>query len=180
MGENIEDWHPGEDYAASYGPWLGKGGGARFCFCHDVDYLYWFLGKPATVQAVGGKMTPLKGDAENMVKALWKYPGGAIASRHIDYWQRPHRCTFQLLGTEGSLFWDNEAKTLTCCPHAKGKDAQTWNIPEGFDHNDTFIAEVSNFINAIEKGSPPAIPLNDGIDVPNLCLQMREQCILSP
>ena len=62
---------------------------------------------------------------------------------------------------------------------AQGKDAQTWDIPEGFDHNDTFIAEVSNFINAIEKGSPPAIPLNEGIDVLNLCLQMRKQCILA-
>ncbi len=175
MGENIEDWHPWEDYTSSYGPWKDKGGGAVFCFSHDIDYLYWFLGMPETVLAVGGKITPLKGDAEDMAKSLWRFPGGAIASVHLDYWQRPHRRSFHLIGTEGALLWDYEAKILTLFPHAKGKEPQTWNIPEGFDRNDMFVEEVKNFVSAIENGAASAIPLDQGVDVLNICLQIRGQ-----
>lgn len=175
MGENIEDWHPWEDYTASYGPWKEKGGGAVFCFSHDIDSLYWLLGMPEKILAVGGKITPLQGDAEDMAKSLWSFAGGAIASVHVDYWQRPHRRVFHLLGTEGSLLWDYEAKVLTLHPHAKGGEAQTWNDPQGFERNTMFVEEIQNFITAIEKGTPPAIPLEEGIDVLKICLDIKRQ-----
>ena len=174
MGENIADWHPWEDYAASYGPWKEKGGGAIFCFSHDIDYLYWFLGKPEEIFSVGGKLTPLNGDAEDIAKALWRLPSGAVASLHLDYWQRPHRRSFHLVGTEGSLLWDYEAKTLTHISHAEGASEEVWNDPETYDRNDTFIDEIQNFITAIESGSSSAIPLQEGIDVLEICLEMQK------
>lgn len=174
MGENIADWHPWEDYAASYGPWKEKGGGAIFCFSHDIDYLYWFMGKPEEIFSVGGKITPLKGDAEDIAKALWRLPSGAVASLHLDYWQRPHRRSFHLIGTEGSLLWDYEAKTLTHVSHEPGATEEVMHDPESYDRNDTFIEEAQNFIAAIESGGPSAIPLQEGIDVLEICLNMQK------
>ncbi|MDD4628525.1 MAG: Gfo/Idh/MocA family oxidoreductase [Candidatus Peribacteraceae bacterium] len=176
MGENIEDWHPWEDYTSSYGPWREKGGGAVFCFSHDIDYLYWFLGMPEKILAVGGKMTPLKGDAEDMVKSLWTFPGGAIASMHLDYWQRPRRRSFSLIGTEGSLLWDYEAKTLVFSSRKQGEDAQEWNLPN-FERNDMFVEEMRNYINAVEKKTAPAVSLPEGMDVLRICLNIREQIL---
>jgi predicted dehydrogenase len=174
MGENIADWHPWEDYTESYGPWHEKGGGAIFCFSHDIDYLYWFLGMPEEIFSVGGKITPLKGDAEDIAKALWRLPGGAVASLHLDYWQRPHRRSFHLVGTEGSLLWDYEAQSLTHVSHQPEASEEVWNDPETYDRNDTFIEEIQNFIAAIESGSPSAIPLQEGIDVLEICLEMQK------
>lgn len=175
VGENIEDWHPWEDYAASYGPWKAKGGGVILCFSHDIDYLYWFLGVPKTIVAAGGKMTPLKGDAEDIVKSLWTLPGGAVASVHLDYWQRPKRRSFHLVGTKGALLWDYEAKTLTHAPHAKDAKPETWHVPATFDRNDMFVDETKNFLAAIEGKRASAIPLNEGIDVLKICLAIRNQ-----
>lgn len=175
MGESIEDWHPWEDYTASYGPWEEKGGGAVLCFSHDVDYLYWFLGMPDSIVAVGGKMTPLTGDAEDMVKSLWTFRGGAVASVHLDYWQRPHRRNFHLVGTEGSLLWDYEAKCLMQFSRDKDAETQIWTDPEGFERNTMFIDEVKNFIEAIGKKTAPGITLGDGIDVLRICMRIKEQ-----
>jgi len=38
MGENIEDWHPWEDYRQAYAAYKDGGGGAVLCFSHDIDY----------------------------------------------------------------------------------------------------------------------------------------------
>ncbi|MBU0766646.1 Gfo/Idh/MocA family oxidoreductase [Patescibacteria group bacterium] len=175
MGENIEDWHPWENYTSSYGPWQEKGGGTVLCFSHDIDYLYWFLGSPQKILAVGGKMTPLEGDAEDMTKSLWEFPNGAIASVHLDYWQRPHRRQFQLIGTEGTLIWNYYAESLALFPHDKQKKPEVWNLPKNFDRNDMFIEEAKNFIDAVKNHSTPAITLEQGIDVLKICLEIKEQ-----
>ncbi len=175
MGENIEDWHPWEDYAASYGPWKEKGGGAVLCFSHDVDYLYWFLGKPQKIVSVGGKITPLKGDAEDMVKSLWTYANGSIASIHLDYWQRPRRRNFHIVGSEGALLWDYEAKTLIHSPRAKDAKPTTYSDPAGFDRNDMFVDEVKDFIDAIQKKRPTAVTLEQGVEVLHICQEILRQ-----
>lgn len=175
MGENIEDWHPWEDYRSSYGPWRKGGGGVVLCFSHDIDYLYWFLGMPQRILAVGGKTTTLEGDAEDMIKSCWEYPDGVIASLHLDYWQRPHRRVFHLVGTDGALFWDYHAKRLSLFPHDKGSECEMWDFPGTFDRNDMFLEEAQNFITAVEHAGTPAITLQEGMDVLRIALKIKEQ-----
>lgn len=175
MGENIEDWHPWEDYRRSYAPWRKAGGGVALCFSHDIDYLYWFLGIPEKVQAAGGKMTPLDGDAEDMIKSLWEFPSGAVASLHLDYWQRPPRRVFEILGTEGKLMWDYYAGILGLVPHKKDGKAQIWKAPESFNRNDMFMEEVKDFIAAIRQNRKPAITLQEGIEVLKIALEITRQ-----
>ncbi|MEQ8352747.1 MAG: Gfo/Idh/MocA family oxidoreductase [Leptospiraceae bacterium] len=174
MGENMEDWHPWEDYRDTYAPYRSGGGGAVLCFSHDIDYLYWFLGRPERVLAIGGKMTPLDGDAEDMVKVLFQYQDRSIASLHIDYWQRPHRRVFDLIGTKGTITWDYEAKTLEHSDHSTG-EVQTENLDPEFERNHTFIDEVSEFIESIQSDTTPPIPLQQGIDVLEISLQITDQ-----
>ena len=175
MGENIEDWHPWEDYRESYAPWKEGGGGVTLCFSHDIHYLYWFLGMPHKIQAIGGKLTSLGGDAEDVVKALLEFENGAIASLHLDYWQRPPRRSFEILGAEGKMIWDYYSKTLTLLPHRKGAEPEIWTDPEGFDRNSMFIDEVKNFIDAIKKNQEPAITLREGRDVLKIALEITHQ-----
>ncbi len=161
MGENIEDWHPWEDYRHAYAAYKKGGGGAVLCFSHDIDYLLWFFGMPDAVHSVGGKITPLGGDAEDMVKSVLAYKNGMIASFHLDYWQRPAVRRFKIIGRTGTLIWDYYAKNLSHEPRDPGLVRTEWRPPAGFDRNDTFVDEVKNFIAAIETGRDPAITLAD-------------------
>jgi len=175
MGEYMPDWHPWEDYRDTYAPYKDGGGGVVLCFSHDIDYLYWFLGMPTTVYAVGGKMTPLEGDAEDMIKALCEFPGGAIATIHLDYWQRPKRRLFELVGAEGKLIWHYDSGTLTYLSRVEGEEEVVHTISKDFDRNDTFIGEAKEFIGSIEQDREPSIPLKQGIDVLRFSEMLKEK-----
>ena len=175
MGENIEDWHPWEDYREAYAAYKAGGGGAVLCFSHDIDYLYWFFGMPEKIHSVGGKITPLGGDAEDMVKALLEYKNKFIISLHLDYWQRPPRRCFEIIGTKGKITWDYYAKSLTCVSRDSNTAPAIYRLPENFDRNDMFIDEIKEFISVLngEKESP--IPLQQGMSVLKISLKMKEQ-----
>ena len=175
VGESIEDWHPWEDYRKTYAPYKKSGGGVVLCFSHDIDYLYWFLGYPKKIIALGGKHTPLEGDAEDMIKSVLEFEGGVIASLHLDYWQRPPRRVFELVGTQGTLIWDYYAKTLTLLFRAQKKQTEIIGVPVDFDRNDMFIDEMKDFIESIEKGREPAITLRDGMGVLQIALALKRK-----
>ena len=175
MGENIEDWHPWEDYREAYAAYRDGGGGAVLCFSHDIDYLYWFFGMPEKVKAIGGKITPLGGDAEDMVKALLEYKNNFIVSLHLDYWQRPPKRFFEVIGTKGRVVWDYYAKTLTVISRDSNISPIVHSVPDNFDRNDMFVDEATDFIDALENKKEVAIPLHDGIDVLEISLGIKKQ-----
>ena len=175
MGENIEDWHPWEDYRKAYAAYKKGGGGAVLCFSHDIDYLYWFFGMPETVYAVGGKITPLSGDAEDMVKALLEYKNKFIVSLHLDYWQRPPRRLFEIIGTDGKITWDYYLKSLTLTPRSNNIDPIVHTVSDAFDRNDMFIDEVKDYISALNNEGNVPVPLQEGVDVLEMSLAIKKQ-----
>ncbi len=173
--ENIEDWHPWEDYKKTYAPFKKTGGGVVLCFSHDLDYLYWFFGLPRSVAAAGGKMTPLAGDAEDMIEAVLTFPRGMVASVHLDYWQRPRRRVFEIIGTRGKFVWDYYARTLSLVPRDAAQKSATIALPENFDRNEMFVEEMRDFITAIESRSAPVTPLAEGIAVLKLSVRLKKK-----
>jgi len=154
---DIVDWHPWENYAHSYGPWKQKGGGVVLCMSHDIDYLYWFFGKPKGIHAIGGKLTELVGDAEDTVKVLFDYENGLIVSLDMDYWQKPSVRTIKLLGKKRNALLD----------YYQFEWDKAW--------DNSFVREVKEFISAIEEERPSAIPLQQGRDVLEICLEIKRQ-----
>jgi predicted dehydrogenase len=171
VGENIEDWHHWEDYRETYAPWVRSGGGSLLCFSHDIDCLYWFLGVPTHVTAAGGKITPLVGDAEDMVESLWRWPGGKTATLHIDYWQRPKVRTLKLIGTQKTILWD-AYRSLVVWDHATGKE-QTIDVPAGFERNEMFLSELTHFVECIEQKKEPLITFAQGAEVVAIIERMK-------
>lgn len=172
VGENIIDWHPWEEYRETYAPWAKSGGGALLCFSHDIDYLYWLLGSPKEIFAGGGKVTPLEGDAEDLVQGLWKFDDGRTATLHIDYWSRPKFRTLKIVGTKKTVLWDAYAN-LTIWDHETGTQTIK-ELPAGFERNTMFLDELRNFVDAIEGRAQPHISLHDGIEVVRLVNRIKE------
>jgi predicted dehydrogenase len=171
VGENIVDWHPWEDYRDTYAPFIKSGGGALLCFSHDIDYLYWIVGIPDTLCAAGGKVTPLEGDAEDLVQAIWKYTAGPTVLLHIDYWQRPKVRTLKIIGSKKTILWD-AYEALTIWDHEKGEKTIE-EVPEGFERNNMFLEELTHFVECIEKGKESEIPLSQGREVVKIVENMK-------
>jgi len=173
VGENIEDWHPWEDYRDAYACYKSGGGGVTLCFSHDIDYLYWFFGMPLKIFALGGKKTLLGGDAEDTVKALLEFNGGLVASLHMDYWQKPGKRTFEIIGTLGKLIWDCRMGTLIF--EKRDSSKQVFHTPQNFDRNDMFINEMKEFLWSLQEKREAFIPLREGIDVLRIVLDIKNK-----
>ena len=174
MGEDIEDWHPWEDYRQAYAAHKNGGGGAVLCFSHDIDYLYWFFGVPDKIRAIGGKITPLSGDAEDMVKALLEYKNKFIVSLHLDYWQRPPKRFFEIIGTGGKITWDYYAKNLIFVSRDNNAPVVS-SCPDNYDRNDMFIDEIKDYISALNNEREISVPLQEGIEVLEISLEIKKR-----
>ena len=171
VGEYIADWHPWEDYRTTYAPYRSGGGGVVLCFSHDIDYLYWLFGMPSSIAAVGGKITPLMGDAEDLVQVLFRFGDLPIASLCMDYWQRPPRRRCEIIGSDGTLRWDYYSNELI--REARDGTRTRWETPPTFDRNDMFVAEIQQFIRAVNGEEAPAISLEQGIDVLRIATDIK-------
>lgn len=175
MGECIEDWHPWEDYRHSYAAKKSGGGGSVLAFSHDIDYLYWFFGMPKKILACGGKITPLELEVEDVAKTVMEFRNCALASLHLDYWQRPPRRKFEISGEKGMLIWDYYEKSLLWQNRNKQHMVFLKSVETTFERNEMFVAEMENFIEAIEHNRKPLIDLGQGIEVLKICLAIKKQ-----
>ena len=91
------------------------------------------------------------GDAEDMVKALLEYKNKFIVSLHLDYWQRPPKRLFEIIGTKGKITWDYYAKNLTLVSRDNGIAPFMYTVSDTFDRNDMFIDEIKDFISAVNN-----------------------------
>ncbi len=179
-GEYLPDWHPWEDYRASYSARLDLGGGVVNTLCHPLDYLRWFFGEAEELFAVtnnNGLHLPVEDNAD----ILLRFERGPIANIHLDYNQRPGQHTLELTGTRGRITWDNDGGK------ARRYDTRfkTWEefVPStGFERNTLFLDEMAHFIRVAKKEESPLCTLEDGLAALRLTEAVhdsaRERCLV--
>ena len=161
-GEYLPDWHPWEDYRSSYSSRADLGGGVVLTLCHPFDYLRWLLGEVDSVLGMVGNLGDLGLDVEDTAEVVLKFESGALGSVHLDYYQRPATHNLDIIGTQGTIQWDNQDGVSRM--YQTG--TQEWEVishPEGFERNDLFLAEMSHFIEVITGDADPVCGMQDGI-----------------
>lgn len=162
VGQYLPDWHPDEDYRTGYAARKELGGGAILTLSHEIDYALWLLGPARSVYALGGHLSMLSLDVEDVAKMLIEFKSGCIADIHIDYLQRPPGRTFHLIGEKGKIEWDYFSDRARVYTYTNDKPAELL-LPAGFEKNVMYREEVAQFIRAVEGREPPYSSLADGI-----------------
>jgi predicted dehydrogenase len=106
-GEYLPGWHPWEDYRRGYSARADLGGGVLLTLCHPFDYLRWFFGDVASVTAECRRSAVLDLDVEDTADVLLEFGSGVTASVHLDYHQQPTEHHLTIVGSRGTLRWDN-------------------------------------------------------------------------
>ena len=172
-GEYLPNWHPWEDYRQSYAARAELGGGVIVTLTHPLDYLRYLLGEVESLWSFNGHVSPLEMDVEDMAEIGLRFASGAMGGVHLNYVQRPPVHRLEIVGTEGTLRWDNADGLLTLLqtPDAFGgihpqplpATEQRYPLPDGFERNQLFMAQTRHFL-AVAKGeSDPVCSLSDGI-----------------
>jgi len=143
-GEYLPDWHPWEDYRASYSGRAALGGGALLTSSHELDSLCWVLGAPARIAAMAAHASSLEIDTEDVGELVLQFPNRPLASVHVDYLRRPPRRSLEIVGEDGVLRWEyNENRILRYAPATR-----QWQVEEGdrrVQRNDMYLAELRHF-----------------------------------
>jgi len=182
-GEYLPQWHPWEDYRQSYAARADMGGGVIRTLTHPLDYLRFLLGEVKSVWSFKGHVSPLEMDVEDVAEIGLKFVSGAIGSVHVNYVQRPPKHTLEIVGTNGTLFWNNADGVLRFdrAPEPFGSYSDNppaivsefFPLPAGFDRNQLFIAQTRHFIEVVKGNAEPVCTLHDGIRALQLALTAR-------
>jgi len=172
-GEYLPDWHPWEDYRRSYSALAALGGGVISTLCHPFDYLRWLLGEVKSVMALSHCSGSLEIEVEDVAEIMLRFTSGVIGSIHLDYLQRPHRHTLEIIGERGTINW-NYASATAICEQADSGQRLVFTPPEGFERNHMFISEMQEFFTCLQSGATPRCPLRDGIRALEIALAVKK------
>lgn len=183
-GEYLPQWHPWEEYRQSYAARADLGGGVIRTLTHPLDYLRYLIGEVDSLWSFNGHISPLELDVEDVAEIGLKFSNGAIGGVHLNYVQRPPRHTLEIVGTQGTLRWDNSDGILHhykfSAPFASYSDnppapvIETFSPPEDFERNQLFVAQTRHFIETARGKSDPVCSLEDGIMALRLALAAYE------
>jgi predicted dehydrogenase len=181
-GEYLPNWHPWEDYRQSYAARAELGGGVARTLTHPLDYLRFLLGEITYAHALGGHISPLELDVDDVAEISLKFASGALGGVHLNYFQRPPVHRLEIVGTKGTLRWDNADGLLhlSTMPAEFGTYAtqpppavmETFALPEGFERNDLFLAQTRHFLAVASGEEQPICTLEDGVRALELALTL--------
>ncbi|MDR3574587.1 MAG: Gfo/Idh/MocA family oxidoreductase [Anaerolineaceae bacterium] len=172
-GDYMPAWHPWEDYRQSYSARGELGGGVALTLCHPLDYLRWLLGEVSSVWSFTGQLSDMEITVDDAAEIGLKFAGGAIGSAHLDYYQQPPSLRFEIIGTQGTLRWDNADNILRLF-QAENKVWKELPAPANFERNDMFLDEMRHFLAVARGQAEPVCSLADGERVLQIALAANQ------
>lgn len=183
-GEYLPQWHPWEDYRQGYAARADLGGGVIVTLTHPLDYLRYLLGDVESLWSFNGHVSPLELDVEDIAEIGLQFANGAVGGVHVNYFQRPPVHRLEIVGTSGTLRWDNADGILQLnkMPASFGSFSdnppapvvETFAPPAGFERNQLFVEQTRHFIGVVRGEVEPICRLEDGAVALRLALAAYE------
>ena len=174
FGTYMPDWHKNEDYKRSYAANISMGGGVILTSIHEQNYLTDMLGKVEEVKAMETVGNVIDIDAEEGIEILMKHTSGAVSNIHLNFFQKPYYRNCQVIGTDGTLFWDfmiPEVKILyKDTSEIKKLGNGQFELLEA-----SYINQMKHFVEVIERKTEPRMSLQKGIDDMDVALKILKE-----
>jgi len=185
-GEYLPNWHPWEDFKQGYAARPDLGGGVILTLTHPLDYLRMLLGEVDSLWSFTSASN-LGLEVEDAAEIGLKMKNGALGSVHLDYNQQPPSHRWEMVGSNGTMKWDNASGNLDVFSSPPpsppifrengGRERGGWITyppPTGFERNVMFIEEMKHFIAVAQKKELPICTLDDGKQALRLALAAHE------
>ncbi|HEY2918566.1 MAG TPA: Gfo/Idh/MocA family oxidoreductase [Candidatus Binatia bacterium] len=90
-GQYLPQWRPNSDYRLGYSAKKAGGGGALRDLSHELDYATWLLGDWRKVAALGGHLSRLEIDSDDVFSLMIVTERCPVVNIHVNYLDRSHR-----------------------------------------------------------------------------------------
>ena len=176
VGEYLPGFHPHEDYRRMYASRRELGGGVTLSQIHEIDFLTALLGRPERVFSLGGKLSNLEVDVDDVSSSLLEFRGaeGRVlpVRLHQDFVQRPAEQRCVIVGDQSKLEWSLSGHSLRRWS-AEGELSEMHDYAE-VPRNQLFEAELSHFLACVENGESPNVSLASGAESLAVALAILE------
>ena len=162
-GSYLPDWRLGTDYRTCYSAIPEMGGGVHIDLIHELDYIYWFFGKPDKVHRVFTHKSSLEIRAYDYAHYLLEYKGFNV-NVTLNYYRRDSKRTCEVVTSTDTLTADLLTGTIT--------DAQGRVINEYSQRiSDTYYDQMSHFLSMLRSGDCSFNTAEDAYNVLKICLE---------
>lgn len=142
---------------------------------HEMDYLYWFFGMPERMFTLGGHLSSLEIDVEDVTSTLMQCERNGRrfpVHLHQDYVQRPGSRGYKIIGDKGRIEADLLALTVKVYA-ASGQPAEFHDF-RGFQRNELFIEETRRFLACIHSGERPPVDIREAAQSLRMALAAKQ------
>lgn len=164
VGEYLPGFHPHEDYRRMYASKRSLGGGVTISQIHEIDYLCALFGAPRRVFSMGGQVSSLEIDVDDLSLSLLEFARAdgspLFVELHQDFVQRPAQRGLTVIGERGRLHWSLSGRFLEL-------SSESGRVLERRDYgqlprNQLFVDELAGFFAAVIRGEACAPTLREG------------------
>ena len=103
VGQYLPDWRPGTDYRKSYSANKSQGGGVLRDLSHELDFLNWTLGGWTRLTSLGGNISELEIDSDDIYSVLFETTRCPVVSLQLNYLDTTLRREFLAMTADGSI-----------------------------------------------------------------------------
>ena len=164
VGEYLPGFHPYEDYRRMYASKSALGGGVTLSQIHEIDYLCALFGAPRRVFSMGGHVSSLEVDVDDVALSLLEFTRAdrtpLFTELHQDFVQRPAQRATTIVGERGRIVWSLSGRFLEHVDET-GRVVERQDYAE-FPRNQAFLDELASFLNCVIRREPCAPSLRDG------------------
>jgi len=112
-GSWLPSWRPGRDYSKTSSALRANGGGVLHDLSHELDYANWLFGPWQRITALGGHLSKLSIETDDVSMILAEMAGCPALSISLNYIERQSRRGMIVNTDDDTLILDLEAGTLT-------------------------------------------------------------------
>lgn len=162
-GSYLPDWRPHMDYRTSYSALDNMGGGVHLDLIHELDYIFFLLGKPEKTQRVIGKISNLEINSADYAHYHLQYPG-TMVSVSLNYFRKVPKRQMEIVFEDSAWLADLAESTIT--------DLNTNELVFSSDVmiKDTYKEQMAYFLTMLNGQEVAINDLNESIEVLKICL----------
>ena len=163
-GSYLPEWRPHSDYRTNYTARVETGGGCILDYIHEIDLARWYLGDVKSVFCSAGHLSSLEIETEDVALLVFRHASGAMSEIHLDYVQRTYERGCQIVGEQGSIFWDFNVRTVRWYDACK-KEWSVYNQPAAWEINQMYVDEMKHFLDCLAEGRATTLPIPEAAAV---------------
>jgi predicted dehydrogenase len=161
-GQYLPDWHPWESYKDFYVSKRATGA-CREIVPFELCWLAELFGPVETLSCIKDRLGELDADIDDIYQLLLRFKSKMIGHLMVDVIARPAVRMFRLLGTAGTIEWDQSAKRVRCFSAERGAwqehSLEAGSVEPGYIHGDEpYVEEMRAFLAAVRGERPWPYP----------------------